>query len=226
MLQGDEEACSTQCDSYYAMVDTFTTVESLIVETTVEPEEYSRERNDTSSKDADWDVPFLVDEASWRNLEVKLSEKESTTAQFEDVYQPNPVWQRPPGQAVQGVDAFKLRCHVNCLKEPAAVVVGDSGAAPTLISEKFHSMEVGIYHGILFADYAWDNPYNAYTSFFLFFWDTLKNPFWGTIKQFNSVQILLYPTNNQLSYPTVGHRRKINVIYKTLFTCVNYSKKM
>src|ERR1700733_15616103 len=44
--------------------------------------------------------------------------------------------------------------------------------------------------------------HNAYTSFFLFFWDTLKNPFWGTIKQFNSIQILLYPTNNQLLYPT------------------------
>jgi hypothetical protein len=24
---------------------------------------------------------------------------------------------------------------------------------------RLHSMEVGIYHGILFADYAWENPY-------------------------------------------------------------------
>jgi hypothetical protein len=38
---------------------------------------------------------------------------------------------------VQGIDAFKLLCHVNSLKEPAAIVVGDSGAAPTLISQKF-----------------------------------------------------------------------------------------
>ena len=52
-----------------------------------------------------------------------------------------------------------------------------------------------IMHGIILI-------HNAYTGFFLFLGDTLKNPFWGTIKQFNSIQILLYPTNNQLSYPT------------------------
>src|SRR3984893_3110198 len=52
-----------------------------------------------------------------------------------------------------------------------------------------------IMHGIILM-------HNAYTRFFLFFWDTLKNPFWGTMNQFNSIQFLPYPTNNRLSYPT------------------------
>jgi hypothetical protein len=38
---------------------------------------------------------------------------------------------------VKGIDAFKIRCHLNSLNEPAAVVIGDSGAAPTLISHEF-----------------------------------------------------------------------------------------
>jgi len=57
----------------------------------------------------------------------------------EDVYEPARAWERPAGHAVRGVDAFKLHCHVNSLKEPAAIVIGDSGAAPTLISSSFLS---------------------------------------------------------------------------------------
>lgn len=53
------------------------------------------------------------------------------------MYQPTPIWQRPPGHAVRGIEAFKVSCHVNSLEEAAAIVVGDSGAAPTLISETF-----------------------------------------------------------------------------------------
>ena len=41
------------------------------------------------------------------------------------------------GHAAKGIDAFKVLCHVNCLKEAAAIVIGDSGAALTLISKKF-----------------------------------------------------------------------------------------
>ena len=61
------------------------------------------------------------------------------------MYQPEPVWQRPPGQAVQGIKSFKLLCHVNHLKEKATVVVDNSGAAPTLISEKFlNSLQLSV----------------------------------------------------------------------------------
>ena len=55
----------------------------------------------------------------------------------EGVYEPQRIWERPAGHAVQGVDAFKVLCHVNSLNEPAVAVIGDSGAAPTLISHKF-----------------------------------------------------------------------------------------
>jgi hypothetical protein len=46
-------------------------------------------------------------------------------------------WDKPPGLAVRGVDTFKLLCSVNDPHKEPAVVVGDSGAAPTLISEEF-----------------------------------------------------------------------------------------
>ena len=36
MLQGEDEMCSTHCDTYYAMVDTLTTVESLVADIKVE----------------------------------------------------------------------------------------------------------------------------------------------------------------------------------------------
>ena len=57
------------------------------------------------------------------------------------------------------------------------------------LQEDLHSMEIGLSHAILLTDYAWDNPC-AYPIFFIFFWDTLKNPFWGTV--FNSVQFSFY----------------------------------
>ena len=38
---------------------------------------------------------------------------------------------------MQGIDTFKVLCHVNSLNELAAIVVGDSGATLTLISQEF-----------------------------------------------------------------------------------------
>ena len=59
---------------------------------------------------------------------------------MEDVYKPALAGERPAGHSVKGVDAFKLHCHVNSLREPAAIVIGDSGAVPTtLISSSFLS---------------------------------------------------------------------------------------
>ena len=59
----------------------------------------------------------------------------------EGVYEPKRIWERPASHAVKGIDAFKICCHINSLDEPAAVVIGDSGAAPTLISHDFlHSL--------------------------------------------------------------------------------------
>jgi hypothetical protein len=75
---------------------------------------------------------------AWATLPVNMLDLEKEVERpSEDVYEPSPVWERPAGHAVQGIDAFKLLCHVNSLKEPAAIVVGDSGAAPTLISQRF-----------------------------------------------------------------------------------------
>ena len=74
---------------------------------------------------------------SWEELVVNIVDTETLHLPEEDIYEPTRIWERPAGHAVQGIDAFKLHCHVNTLKEPAAVVIGDSGAAPTLILQKF-----------------------------------------------------------------------------------------
>ena len=82
--------------------------------------------------------PVSNEESTWTNLPVNITELEELNEQLcEGIFGPSPIWEKPPGHAVQGVDAFKLCCHVNSLKEPATLVVGDSGAAPTLILKRF-----------------------------------------------------------------------------------------
>ena len=103
---------------------TLSTVEALLVQTTITLEDGKDMLNGTT-------------EGIWNSLEANVAELESANTPFEDVYQPEPIWQRPMGHVAKGIDAFKILCHVNCLKEAAAIVIGDSGAALTLISENF-----------------------------------------------------------------------------------------
>ena len=125
MLQGDEELCSTHCDTYYAIVDSFVTVETLLVQMFTYLEDDEFKLSNTA-------------EGIWNSLEANVAELESTVeTQFEDIYQPEPIWQRPAGHPAKGIDAFKVLCHINCLKEAATIVMGNSGAALTLISENF-----------------------------------------------------------------------------------------
>ena len=74
---------------------------------------------------------------SWRELPVNIAEAEDFELPAEEPYEPDPSWDKPPGHAVRGIDAFKLLCSVNDPREEPVVVVGDSGAAPTLISEEY-----------------------------------------------------------------------------------------
>ena len=84
--------------------------------------------------------PMLSDsaEASWTSLLVNQTDaKDNMDIPAEGVYEPTPAWERPAGHTVQGIDVFKVQCHVNCFKESVTPVVGDSSAAPTLISKGF-----------------------------------------------------------------------------------------
>lgn len=81
MLQGDDENCSIHCDMYYSMVDSLTAVEALTVHTAIGVIE---------NKDA----PKEGAEGAWTSLEANVAELESTKeGRFEDIYQPDPVWQ-------------------------------------------------------------------------------------------------------------------------------------
>jgi hypothetical protein len=94
-------------------------------------------RDDAPEESNDFSTPDSDGSHSWQELAATTADIENLILPEEDIYEPNRIWERPAGHAVQGVEAFKIRCHVNTLKEPAAIVIGDSGAAPTLISQDF-----------------------------------------------------------------------------------------
>ena len=129
MLEEDDDSYDSYCTTYNTLVDEATLTDIL----TTEVDE------DMPSAFADYSS-MLSDstEASWTSLPVNVADaKDNMDMPAEGVYKPMPAWERPAGHMVQGIDAFKVQCHINCFKEPATPVVGDSGAAPTLISKGF-----------------------------------------------------------------------------------------
>ena len=129
MLEEDDDSYDLYCATYNMLVDEATSTDILTAEVD----------KDMPSTPADYS-PTLSDsaEASWTSLLVNLTDaKDDMDMPAEGVYEPTPAWERPAGHAVQGIDVFKVQCHINCFKEPATPVVGDSGAAPTLISKGF-----------------------------------------------------------------------------------------
>ncbi len=116
MIDANDNEYEMQSATFLAALDSDLPSETLVAEVYLASEERSH---------------------SWEELVINVATTEILHLPEEDIYEPKRIWERPAGHAVQGVDAFKLRCHVNTMKEPAAVVIGDSGAAPTLISQKF-----------------------------------------------------------------------------------------
>jgi hypothetical protein len=128
MLEDDDNNYKVHFADFNECLDTSTHVEALLVETS---------SNNEFPDTGEMDEPMQKADA-WAMLPVNTIDLEKEVERpSEDVYEPSPVWERPAGHAVQGIDTFKLLCHVNSLKEPAAIVVGDLGVAPTLISQKF-----------------------------------------------------------------------------------------
>ena len=143
MLEDDDNDFDKHCTTFHALLDTDQTAESYIVE-------YAHDGAKDPGAGGEAEIhallaiePVLPDvpsDATWTTLLVNVAESEDRSERpAEDVYKPARAWERPAGHSVRGVDAFKLHCHVNSLKEPAAIVIGDSGAAPTLISSSFLS---------------------------------------------------------------------------------------
>ena len=129
MLEEDDDSYDSYCATYNTLVDEATSTDVL----TAEVDE------DMPSVPADYSpTPSDSAEASWTSLPVNLTDaKDDMDMPTEGIYEPTPAWERPAGHVVQGIDTFKVQCHVNCFKEPAMPVVGDSSAAPTLISKGF-----------------------------------------------------------------------------------------
>ena len=129
MLEEDDDSHNLYCATYNMLVDEAASTDVLTTEV----------NEDMPSALADYpSMPSESTEASWTSLPVNLADaKDNMDVPAEGVYKPKPAWERPAGHVVQGIDVFKVQCHVNCFKEPATPVVGDSGAAPTLISKGF-----------------------------------------------------------------------------------------
>ena len=141
MLEDDDDDFNKHCATFQALLDTDQIAEMLVVEYV---------SNEASALDASCEAatPVLLadewapfessEETAWVALPVNAVKSEDRVERLaEDVYEPIRAWERPAGHVVRGVNAFKLHCHVNSLREPAAIVIGDSGAAPMLISLSF-----------------------------------------------------------------------------------------
>ena len=129
MLEEDDDSYNSYCATYNTLVDEATSTD--ILTTKVGEDMPSAFANCLSMQSESA-------EASWTSLLVNLADaKDDMDMPAEGVYEPTPAWERPAGHAVQGIDAFKVQCHINCFKEPATPVVGNSGAALTLISKGF-----------------------------------------------------------------------------------------
>ena len=129
MLKEDDDSYDSYCATYNTLVDEAASTDILTTEV----------GEDMPSAFADYSsMQSESTEASWTSLPVNLADaKDNMDMLTEGMYEPMPAWERPAGHAVQGIDVFKVQCHVNCFKEPVMPVVGDSGAALTLISKGF-----------------------------------------------------------------------------------------
>jgi hypothetical protein len=128
MLEEDDSSYDAHCATFNTELDSSTSIEAFVVNVGLDA--------DATATSDEGMLPEPI-ENTWLELPVNSVElKEANETPSENIYEPAPVWERPPGYAVQGVDAFKVTCYVNSLKEPATLAVGDSGAAPTLISRK------------------------------------------------------------------------------------------
>ena len=127
MLEEDELSYDVHCATFNASPDlTPATTKAFMAQTM------------HKTPDPSISEELLLTESSWSSLPANTAElREDDDKPSESMYEASPVWEQPPGQAVQGIDAFKISCHVNNLKEPAVLAVGDSGTAPTLILQRF-----------------------------------------------------------------------------------------
>jgi hypothetical protein len=124
MLKDNEEGYNSQCNTFNALIDHVDIAEAL----TVKLDEFCH-----SPSTIDTDTPI-----GWSAIPVNIIELENGTERpTEDIYEPAPARERPPGHIIQGINAFKIMCHINSLKEPATVAIGDSGTAATLILQSF-----------------------------------------------------------------------------------------
>ena len=109
MLKEDDDSYDSYCATYNTLVDKAASTDVLT----------TKVNEDMPSALADYpSMPSEPAEASWTSLPVNLADaKDDTDVPAEGVYEPTPAWERPAGHAVQGIDAFKVQCHVNCFKE-------------------------------------------------------------------------------------------------------------
>ena len=143
MLEDDKDDFNKHCTMFHALLDTNQIAESYIVKYACEETKVLEASGETETQvllTAEPMLPKFPNDTTWATLLVNIVESEDRTERpTEDVYKPARAWERPAGHSIRGVNAFKLHCHVNSLKELAAVMIGDSGTAPMLISLSFLS---------------------------------------------------------------------------------------
>ena len=143
MLEDDKDDFDKHCATFHALLDTDQVAESYIVEYAHEETKALEANGETKTHAllaADPALLEIPDDTTQAAMPVNIVEAEDRSDHpDEDVYEPACAWERPAGHSMRGINTFKLHCHVNSLKEPGAIMIGNSGAAPTLISSSFLS---------------------------------------------------------------------------------------
>lgn len=140
MVDSKDDEYKVQCAAFLTIIDSDVPAEAFVATIrATESEQLSEEFSQPAPDDTCLPEPANPSH-SWADLAVYSAELEQTQLPEEGIYEPPRIWERPPGHTARGIDAFKVLCHVNSLNEPVVAVVGDSGAAPTLISHKFLQM--------------------------------------------------------------------------------------
>jgi hypothetical protein len=139
MLEDDKDSYDAQCSTFNALVYSDSSAEVYIAECsfTNDLQACSNDKIPNpvvlSSKGHTYEP---LEENTWQALPINIANLENgCEPPMDGIYEPQPIWERPIGHAVSRVDAFKVLCHINSLKEPAVIAVSDLGAAPMLISQ-------------------------------------------------------------------------------------------
>ena len=118
MTEKNDSDHKVLCAAFYSIVDNNTLSEAIIVKSytvSCEPVIDMALNAMTGKANLEMEQTSPELEPNWANLPVNSMNLDSLHLPEEGMHKPKRIWERPAGHAVKGINAFKIRCHVNSL---------------------------------------------------------------------------------------------------------------